>query len=462
MDADGRFSEHRDRFFSMKLRSLLLAFLLFLPYQLQAYSILFYYNSKDGTEGGLSQCVSILRIAGHHVTVIDVQGQSYDPTSDPWETAFDQVWDMRFVDEDTKGCGTARSISADFFGEAWRAKAIHYLNHCGKLFIAAEHYQLGNRNEGIYRFLKEIRAVKPGFDDCPPSTRGNSTTDSKDFYEVRGLKDVTLFYGAYVGGIPVRLLNGISFGDTTEDWEGDDGVRRSFLNGWKGRQLGGGVQAPSCGEERLFMVWDATMWTLWQPGAEAEYQPSGPIWDESGWFNYDPGNPPKGNIPEFEKARSVTKTLFPAIANWLGSKGLCPCVQEKNLAGGTPISTSPQNANIISWTPQPSPKSQLLSEPPKTEAIEAPVTLTFTAQSLNIYMRFLDGPGEYRLEIHDSWGAWVKTIYDKEIQLTREDWATWNGLGSAGQIMPSGLYQALLFKDGKALRKLIIKKIGPP
>src|SRR5581483_4579995 len=230
----------------MRLLKPFLALLFLLPLQLHAHKILFYYNSKDGTEGGLSQCVNILRIAGHHVTVIDIQGQAYDPTSDPWETAFDQVWDMRFVDVDTQGCGAARSTSADFFGERWRAKSIHYLNHCGNLFIAAEHYQLGNRNEGIYRFLKEIRAVKPGFDDCPPSPRGNSTTDGKDFYKLHGLKDASIFYGAYVGGIPVRLLNGTSFGDTTEDWEGEDGVRRSFLNGWKGKQLGGGVQAPSC------------------------------------------------------------------------------------------------------------------------------------------------------------------------------------------------------------------------
>lgn len=435
---------------------------LFFPCHLFAHHILFYYNSQDGTEGGLSYCVSILQRAGHYVTAIDVKGQSYDPTGDPWESPYDQVWDMRFVDEETFGCGKTRTSSADYFGEKWRAKAIRYLDHCGNLFIAAEHYQLGNRNEGIYRFLREIRAVKPGFDDCPPSTRGNSTTDGKAFYKIHGPKDLTLFYGAFVGGIPLRLLTGTNFGDTSEDWEDDDQVRRSFLNGWKGNQLGGAVQIPACGEERLFMVWDATMWTLWQPGAEEEYRPSGAIWNEEGWFNYEPGNPPKGRVPEFEKARTVTKALFTSIADWLGAKGPCPCAQEQLL-----IAREKQNINPT--TPLPGnpippvspPKSQLFSGTPQTGASDAPVTLVFTGPSLNLFMKFLDGPGHYRLEIHDSWGAWVRTIYDKNIQLIREDWATWDGLGSAGQGMPSGLYQAVLFKDERPLRKLIIKKMGP-
>jgi hypothetical protein len=107
------------------------------------------------------------------------------------------------------------------------------------------------------------------------------------------------------------------------------------------------------------------------------------------------------------------------------------------------------------------PKSQLFSGTPQPRASEAPVTLVMTTQSLNIFMKFLDGPGHYRLEIHDSWGAWVRTIYDKDVQLTREDWATWDGSGSAAQVMPSGLYQAVLFKDERPLRKLIIKKLGP-
>ncbi|HVZ80885.1 MAG TPA: hypothetical protein VHE12_08810 [bacterium] len=434
--------------------------LLLLPMRLSAYQILFYYNSHDGTEGGLSQCVSILQRAGHRVTPIDVQGEPYDPTGDRWEGAYDQVWDMRFVDEETKGCGKTKTYSADHFDAKWRAKAIRYLDHCGKLFLAGEHYQLGNRNEGLYRFLKEIQAVKPDFDECPPSPLGNSTTDSKAFYKVHGLKGVSKFYGAYVGGIPMRMLNGTSFGDTAQDWDWDDQVRRSFLNGWKGDQLGGAIQVPVCGEERLFMVWDATMWTLWQPGAVEEYNPSGPIWDEEGWFNYDPGHPPKGNLPEFEKARVATKTLFPAIADWLGPKVPCPCAQDHPRIPAT--RTIPSQAPRSPVPPGSAPaQSQLLPGPPRSDTAHLPVTLILGTEALNIYMRFLDGPGHYRLEIHDAWGAWVKTVYDKDIQLTRDDWATWDGNESSGRIMPAGLYQAVLFKDSRILRKLVIKKIGP-
>ncbi len=123
----------------------------------QGYQILFYYNSSDGTDGGLMECVNILRIAGHHVTPIDVKGVNRDPAGDNWGAPYDQVWDMRFVDRDTRGCGTGRPGAADYFDEHWRKKAVAYLSHCGKLFIAGRTLPTGGPGRGPLSFFEGNR-----------------------------------------------------------------------------------------------------------------------------------------------------------------------------------------------------------------------------------------------------------------------------------------------------------------
>lgn len=422
-----------------------------------AHRILFYYNSQDGTEGGLTQCVSILQRAGHHVTAVDVKGDSHDPTGDNWGAPYDQVWDMRFVDRDTQGCGNGRPTAADYFDDHWRRKSISFLNHCGKLFVAGEHYTMGDRTEGLYRFLKESGAVKGSYDSCPPSHNGNSTTQGKAFYKVKNGLGPARFYGSFVGGIPVRLLNGTSFVETDQDWEGLDSTTRSIASGWKGSQLGGAVRPPTCGEEKLFMVWDATMWTLWQPGAEEDYAPQGPIWDESGWFNYDPSQPAKGNIEGLQKARVETKKFFIAIARWLGSREDCPCASER----AVPAPTTPILPRVIaSATPtKPAPQSQLVPNPEVTQTTAgAPATLAFNGPTVNLYMRFLDGPGDYRLDILTTEGKWVRNIYAKSVRTLQEDWATWDGTDAQGRVLGSGVYLAQLSKEGRVLRRLILKK----
>ncbi|HTC21319.1 MAG TPA: hypothetical protein VK859_10755, partial [bacterium] len=364
-----------------------------------AYQILFYYNSLDGTEGGLLECVQILRIAGHHVTTIDMNGENRDPTGDNWGAPYDQVWDMRFVDHDTQGCGAGLPGYADYFDEKWRKKAVTFLNHCGKLFIAAEHYQLGDRDEGLYRFLKETAAVKNSYDSCPPSQRGNSTTDGTAFYPVHPGLGPTSFFGAFVGGIPLDLLTGESFVNTSDDWEGDDQVDRSIVSGWKGAQLGGAVRPPSCGEERLFMVWDATMWTLWQPGMEEQNRPDGPIWDESGWFSYNADGTARGNIRDFARAKAVTRKFFPAIAKWLGGRVDCPCAQTgKEATVSAAPTTAPAFQSPLPIPYLPAAQSRLASDSRTTRYItapdpNAPATILFNSLPVNLYMLFLDGVG---------------------------------------------------------------------
>ncbi len=430
-----------------------------------AYQILFYYNSSDGTEGGLLECVNILRAGGNHVTTIDVKNENRDPTGDNWGAPYDQVWDMRFIDRDTHSCGEGLPGSADYFDDHWRKKAIFFLNHCGKLFIAAEHYQLGDRDEGLYRFLKEIGAVKNTYDSCPPSPSGNSTTDGAAFYPVHHGLGPTSFFGAFVGGIPLAQLTGENFVDTGEDWEGDDQVDRSIVSGWKGAQLGELIHPPSCGDERLFMVWDATMWTLWQPGMEQQNQPDGPIWDESGWFSYNADGTAKGNIRDFVKAKIVTRKFFPAIANWLGERINCPCAETGNRLPG--LSTQPTGTPSMNIPLSIPPAQSRLAADNRTATIippsnlNAPSTIMFNSLPVNIYMLFLDGIGTYQLEIRSGQDRPIKIIYEKTISTQKDDWASWDGTNGEGKTMGLGTYYAILSKDGRILRKIALTWVNP-
>lgn len=433
-----------------------------------SHNILFYYNSEDGTGGALLQCVTILQESGNQVTTINVKGENRDPHYDNWGPPYDQVWDMRFVNRDSTLCGSGRSQAADYFDEHWRNKAVSFLNHCGLLFIAAEHYPLVDRNEGLYAFLKEIHAVKNGFDICPPSTNGNNSTLGEGYYPVRhGLGPVS-FYGAWVGGIPLAYLTGTSFVETSNDWEGDQ-VDRSIVSGWLGNQLGGAVNVGLCGRGKLFMVWDATMWTLWQPGMYEEEKNPQPIWDDSAWFSWSPKSLTKTDA-EIRRAKEVTRRFFSAISKWLGSKR-CPCTEaSKSAIIPTPtpamgfpyvISPNPTISNIPisvgSLLTAANGSSTVTSEPTSNN----PATIVFAEYPVNIFVRFRDGIGEYKVLILDSKENPVRKIFDKPISSQKEAWATWDGSNFTGQGQPNGIYYAVLYKDNQLLRKIVLIRTRP-
>ncbi len=441
-----------------------LAVCLFLcgPVAAGAHDILFYYNSQDGTDGALLECVSILEAAGNQVTKVDVRGKNLDPSGDNWGPPHDQVWDMRYVNRDATLCGSGRQGAADYFDGRWRRKALDYLGHCGRLFIGAEHYQLADRDEGIYRFLEAAEAVRRGYDDCPPSGRGNSSTGGPDFYPVLNGLGPASFYGEYVGGIPSAYLTGTSFVETRGNWEGDDGVKRSIASGWAGGQLGGEINAPPCARGRLFMVWDATMWTLWQKGMHDQVRPGPPVWDESSWFSWQP-RPEEDDPRRLESAKQATRRFFPAVARWLGSGG-CPCT------GTVPATVPPLPAPEVilraiagpvpGRTPAAVPVPPAAVQPvaaPGTPAVPSqPVTLVFSEPPVNLYMRFKDGPGQYRLDIWDDRGNDLKTVYSQEITTQGEDWTSWDGTDEQGRWMPWGTYSAVFSKDGRILRKITL------
>ena len=421
------FLQKSERFFLLTA-----SFLLFFGFSspLFAYHILLYYNHLDGTNGGILHCAGALRDANHQVDLVDVAGKSHDPGPDNWG-AYDQVWDMRFVDENKEKCGSGDPKSPDYFDSRWRAKAKDYLAHCGKLFIAGENYQLTDRDEGLYAFLKDVGAVREGYGKCPPSRRGNSITEDPSFYPVVHDLGPVSFWGAYVGGIPLDYLTGTSFVQTRDDWQDDDKVERSIASGWEGSELTG-IGGAECAKGGLFVVWDATMWTLWNLGD------LGPEAQE-----------------ETDEAKRTTLIFFPVVAHWLGGWD-CTC--------GSRMAVAPKPT--LTPTPVPTPirvmsQSQLSSGPASMlkpiSNPSVPVTLAFTHPPVNIYVRFADGEGQYELKVEDGQGRLLEVLLDAPVTARGEVWATWDGMTLGGIEAGPGLYPAVLYKNGRALRSILLQ-----
>lgn len=261
-------------------------------------------------------------------------------------------------------------------------------------------------------------------------------------------------------------LTGTSFVDTRDDWEGDR-VDRSVVSGWQENQLGGAVTASLCNRGKFFMVWDATMWTLWQHDMFEESEDSYPIWDDSAWT---PGNMKSSSHPvnHLLKAKRVTEKFFPAIATWLGNRD-CPCTETnqrivlpiatptKNISVGlySHLSTPITAESILSADSRPTPPTQALS------ALNAPSTIFFSDFPINIYMLFRDGIGEYQLNIFDSRGYLIRTVFEKFITTQKDSWASWDGTNRDGVEVHDHSYSAVLSKEGHFLRKLILCRVKP-
>ncbi len=457
----------------------ILAAIFFSPPFLYGYQILFYYNGADQPGSAVLKCADLLRENGNQVTVINVNGINRDPSRDNWGPPYDQVWDMRFVERDRPGCGYGSPVEADYFDKRWRTKAEDYLGRCGRLFIAGEHYQLADRDEGLYQFLKEIQAVKRGYNACPPSPSGNSSTDREAFYPVESGFGAVSFFGAYVGGIPLDLLNGKSFVSTKTGWQDYDGVVRSIVSAWEGDQLNGAVHSALCARGKLLMVWDASMWTVDElQTSEGKKGEKIPIWDQSSWFSLG-GKKKERKSLDVKKAKKFTGQFFTAVSNWLGYYE-CPCLSRQAVAvsvktaGQTniPLALNLESASKLkpehsegtsSQTSTPSSISQsgkpLFKKPAGSPL--APQTIVFKAPPVNIYMRFKDGPGEYKLDILDSHGNHVRTLFDQVVKDSTESWASWNGLDEEGQLLREGNYTAVFTKSGIPLREITLEWLLP-
>jgi hypothetical protein len=120
----------------------------------------------------------------------------------------------------------------------------------------------------------------------------------------------------------------------------------------------------------------------------------------------------------------------------------------------------------IPTLPPLSPKS-LLSASSQHSYINAPVTsntpttISFSTFPINIYIGFRDGVGRYQLSILDSQGRLVRTVFEMAISNLKEFWASWDGTDQAGKLQTSESYYAVLSKDGRLLRKIVLSRINP-
>jgi hypothetical protein len=245
----------------------------------------------------------------------------------------------------------------------------------------------------------------------------------------------------------------------------EDGVDRSIAAGWKGNQLGGFISSPLACRGRLFVVWDATMWTYWQPEFQAQVRPPHP-WDENSWFPPNAeGNEERQRALEIQLGRSATRKFFPAVAKWLGGEP-CPCGPETNMGFGVdqginPLKIERASPGRPSPVPAPSitpyiPKSQVSFSKSVPPGFSAPETLHFESVPINLYIRFRDGMGEYQLDLWDIQGRHIRLLYDAKVTTQQDAWASWDGLDELGKRMPPGLYTAILSKAGKTLRRVTL------
>ncbi len=277
----------------------------------------------------------------------------------------------------------------------------------------------------------------------------------------------------------MALLNGTSFVDTSGDWEKNDQVDRSVVSGWTGDQLGGAIDAPVSCRGKLFVVWDATMWTLWQPEQKEKTERDTPIWDDASWFAWD-NNPDKTEGEEISRAQMVTRKFFPAIARWLGkAEGPCgpsswdqasivkkaPPPTSRPLKGPAvgPRVLTPAIKNRTSTVP-PAGKARLgtlVQLPSSQPSASAPTTIVFDHPPVYFHISFKDGPGDYRLDILDGKGNFLRTVLQESITEKKETWTGWDGKDENGKDRQAGRYFAALSKNGNPLRMISLFWVLP-
>jgi len=430
----------------------------------QNYKILFYYSSTSNEKRGMLGAVDILRNAGNQVTVIDVGSATHDPRTEDWRT-YDQVWDGRVLDYGGYGC-EADPGAADYFGDAWQAKALDYLGHCGRLCLIGECCHFVNRDQGLYGFLQRIQAVKPGFSACSPSAQGSDETQGQAFYPVTGPLGPASIYTGWAGGLPLGFLTGTSFVDVKDNWKFNNGVDRSIACGWTGGQLGGDLQAPACARGQLFMIWDTHpwVWPKWVPAGDAI-------------------------VPRISQS---SRDFTLGMADWLG-KGACPCEtptqihppisSPKPTASKTPTLAAPSPRGVLpapahfflprptitpTFRPTPRRNSQprVTPTPARLSPVQWPpldpsLNIVFTEPPANIYLTFADGPGHYQVEVVDDEGNSLEALFDRKIVAESDSWVEWDGLDQNGKLVSPGQYFVILSKDGKALKRISVVRKKP-
>jgi hypothetical protein len=103
-------------------------------------------------------------------------------------------------------------------------------------------------------------------------------------------------------------------------------------------------------------------------------------------------------------------------------------------------------------TALPKPKIKLDHLPP----VDKSLNVTFSSPPANIYVTFADGPGEYTAEVVDSVGNTLEAIFEQRVVAQSDAWLEWDGLDQRGKDTLPGQYYVILFKDGKALKRISV------
>jgi hypothetical protein len=115
-----------------------------------------------------------------------------------------------------------------------------------------------------------------------------------------------------------------------------------------------------------------------------------------------------------------------------------------------------QSVDMPTFTPTPS--QMLIPAFTPVAAVPESQALTFSRSSGNIYINFADGSGNYRLEVLDSEGRHVKTLFDKRVIAQKGEWAEWDGKDETGKDAPPGRYTVVLSKGGVILNNIYMVK----
>lgn len=311
--------------------------------------VLIYYNSDDPYSGSLiPKLITVLQAAGANVTPILISDATtgYCPTLDNWGN-YSQVWDCRFV-------GTAENCPspqlADYFSACWQNQAVTYLEAGNSLYLQGEHSGFMSRSQGNSDFFIQVGATKAGYSDCPGAT-GTSAEQlgpALKACSLPGDAGPANFFGWFVGGMPVALLNGTSFVD---DAGFPDSVDRSIASGWDG-SLG---QMPNltANTGKLFTCWDISMFeTTYYSGVTMtvanQFFTSAYQWLGGGSCN----TPTPTFTPTYTPTSGPTNTFTPTPTStftFTGTVTNTPTITNTSTVTNTPTATPTATPGLNIW-----------------------------------------------------------------------------------------------------------------
>jgi uncharacterized repeat protein (TIGR01451 family) len=254
------------------------------------------------------------------------------PNGEVWNN-YDQVWDVRYVNQNSVCPPTGTNIFPDYFGPCWQTTAQDYLtNYCGSLFMLAENSGFESRWYGELQLIVTLGGVGAAFTLCPgPDGQGfGSLAGNLPVINLPGAASVGF---ADEGGIPNTLLNGTSFVNVAGS-NYTDGVARSASAGWNG-SAGNFTNESGCNLGKASIFFDMDNWA---------------------------GGYPSGG---------VQPTYAQALANWFGVRA-CTC--NTNTPTPTPAATN-------TFTVTPSPTSTATPSPTNTPVNSFTFTNTPTVTS---------------------------------------------------------------------------------